>query len=170
MLASLQNWRTPCRLLQPFLQWAGPNPRDLTQRGILRSCLSGSRSLLSKAGLHEPHHRAGGLVFDEMKLQEGLVWDQATDSLAGFADESYFSSEASAVRSNSKHPPTRLRMRRLTISCVQCGISFRSLGARTRGSAMVIHRQSTAVPSQRTCCSFSGSPWTKVSATLWRTF
>lgn len=49
--------------------------------------------MLEEGNQHE-FQFAGGLVFDEIKLQEGLCWDQKTDTLLGFADSSVLSSEA----------------------------------------------------------------------------
>ena len=58
----------------------------------------------SKASL-----RAGGLLFDEMKLQEGLVWDQGTDTLVGFASDTFLSAEAGAASVCVRVVPAALR-------------------------------------------------------------
>ena len=53
------------------------------------------RNIMVQGGNKHEFQFAGGLVFDEIKLQEGLCWDQKSDTLLGFADSSILSSEAS---------------------------------------------------------------------------
>ena len=54
--------------------------------------------------MFQPHNRAGGLVFDEIKIQEGLVWDQKTDRMVGFVEGHYLDTEAQVRLAESAQP------------------------------------------------------------------
>lgn len=56
------------------------------------------RQLLRDLNLFEPHNRAGGLVFDEIKIQEGLVWEKRTDRIVGFVEGHFLDTEAQVLR------------------------------------------------------------------------
>ena len=62
------------------------------------------RDVLRSAGKTHAHQWAGGLVFDEIKIQEGLVWSERTGRLVGFADQSLLSAAAQvrAIRAQGR--------------------------------------------------------------------
>lgn len=44
--------------------------------------------------LEHPFKQAGGLAFDEVKIQRGIVWDAKTNRFVGFADTTVLTTEA----------------------------------------------------------------------------
>ena len=62
------------------------------------------REILRRDGNVHEYQYAGGLVFDEIKIQEGLVWNEGTGRLVGFADPTLLTAAAQVSDAHIQTP------------------------------------------------------------------
>ena len=114
-LADVAHARSAGRMLSHIL--AGTHARTARRR---------DSALLVPAHGCDPSKLSGGLVFDEMGLQEGLVWNQTTNGLDGFMTPAFVTAEAAARSVSTRLPSSAGAAVRAPLTHARCTACFAS--------------------------------------------